>query len=244
MTAGNGFSAAKVRRPDDRLRLQIAQVDQLAAGKVDLGDVLQRLRHVRPAGVVHCSFSAKRQRPHRPLRAGGVGDAADRRRQLRRGAVAIGESVDLRPLDRQDFAVEVEADGVFGHVVQHALVGVEASAAANDQQVAVGLHRQQPRPFRAERVGGLELDRSDRCGRGLDDFAAGQRDPGLAAADDVLPAWMIEPSASSTTTPRTRRGRPGFCFRRDVKQLAVSSDTRPAAAGMVSRSAVARPAGR
>ena len=91
-------------------------------------DALQRLRDAQARGRGPLQLLGQRERPHRPLRAGGIGDPADRRRQLRLRAVAIDEPKNLRPLHGQNLAVEVEADDVFRHVVEHALVVVEVSS--------------------------------------------------------------------------------------------------------------------
>ena len=61
--------------------------------------------------------------------------------------MAIGETVNLRALDRQAIAVEFEFHGVFGDVAEHALMIIDRFAVADDQNVAIGLHAEDARPF-------------------------------------------------------------------------------------------------
>ena len=158
------------------------------------------------------------------------------------GAAAIDEPIDLRPLHRQDLAVEIEADDFVRHVVEHALVVVERVAAANDQQIGVGLHARQPRPFgRSASLSPLPHNtvRTD-ARRSLDDLAAGQRDPALICRRTTYCAPVTRPIRRSVPRRRRQRPRPAstFCCGETVSSFAVGIDTRPVVAAMVSRSAV------
>ena len=101
--------------------------------------------------------------------------------------MTIGESINLRSLDGQQLPIQLELDRVFRNVAEHSLVIIDGLVLLDDQQVAIGLPGDQPRPFGIEnRRFRPELNASNDVCRDLQHIAPRQIDPRPVAFRQVL----------------------------------------------------------